>query len=170
MHKNKIFTTFAFAVFSIFILLVTGQVEIAAQKKAKNSKTRKRVVAQKPATNVQQSKPNDLQNSKPKEPQISKPKEIDYDLGVRFEVDKGVFLFVPYKFSTVLITNRDTRPVTIKRVVANGEEELYVGNKTVILTIGEQIRVGPDTNYKKELIFVDVITDLGAQRYKVRTQ
>ena len=170
MHLKKLLTSFVITVISIFVFLTAQQGKVVAQTKAKTSKTRKRVVSQKPFAKIEA--------SKPKEPQASKAKENDYDLGVTFQVDQGRFLFAPYKFASVVITNRDKRPVTIKKIMANGELQLEIGlgfndnpdkaKFPKVLTIGDKITVIPSTDYNKELIFIDILTDLGVQSYKAR--
>lgn len=160
MKTHKFFTKFIIAAFTIFAFLIVGHLEIAAQTK---SKTRKRIVSTKPI-------PTGVQASKPKE--TIKPKASDYDLGIRFEVTRGSFLLAGYSFNSVVITNRDRRPVTIKSVMANGERELYMAgaNLPKVLTIGDKLRVLPGDEYKKDFIFIEIETDLGVQTYKAKQQ
>jgi hypothetical protein len=108
----------------------------------------------------------------------SKTAEYDLDVGVE-KARLGLLGVIPTRFTTLMlsITNRDTRSVTIRKVMVNEEYEISAKGQwhrssksqvifPVILGLGDRLsrEIYP---YAKEVIYVDIETDSGVQRIKL---
>lgn len=78
----------------------------------------------------------------------------------------------------IILTNRDKRPVTIRKITINDEMEPAKGGEDLLhstkswvslpveLRLGDTLRV-PTRPYRREIIYVDLDTDKGALTFKI---
>lgn len=105
------------------------------------------------------------------------PKLEPYDLSV--EVVTGRILFTDLTTPMLMVTNRDRRPVTIRKVKVNDDWDVQnpVRHSTlgilklpVELKLGDKIEWAVYPPYKKEVVYVELDTDVGVLTFKVGRQ
>lgn len=143
-------TTSLFALFTTFALLLFVPDEALSQTKRKKKSVRSSV----------------SKTIKPKVAETPRP-----DLRIQYQVVRSGIL----RFEYLNITNRDTRPVIIRKVIINGEYEAtedVLKSKSAVISLPVELTIGDHFgaiigDYSKEVIFATIETSAGNYAFKI---